>query len=97
MQPTLGRGKGAGTAMSQEIHLTGLIIPIDWYGNGRVKAVALATNDEKEISIGGPLRDHIIPHLRQQVDLWGTFEDPLHRTVFQVNRFQPKPPTPDQP
>jgi len=76
--------------MDQEIHLTGLLIPVDWYGNGNVKAVALATDDEKEISIRGLLRDHILHHLRQQVELWGTYEDPIHQTVFQVNRFQPK-------
>ena len=76
--------------MGQEIHLTGLLIPVDWYGNGNVKAVALATDDEKEISIGGPLRNHILHHLRQQVELWGTYEDPIQQTVFQVNRFQPK-------
>ena len=51
---------------------------------------ALATDDEKEISIGGPLRNHILHHLRQQVELWGSYEDPIQQTVFQVNRFQPK-------
>jgi hypothetical protein len=77
--------------MSREIYLTGLLIPVDWHVNGSVKAVALATDDEKEISIGGPLQEYIIHHLRQQVELWGTYEDPIHQTVFQVNRFQPKP------
>ena len=79
--------------MSREIYLTGLLIPVDWYGNGRVKAVALATDDEQEISIGGPLQDHILHHLRQQVELWGTYEDPIQQAVFQVNRFQPKQPS----
>ena len=77
--------------MGREIYLTGLLIPVDWYGNGSVKAVALATDDEQEIFIGGPLQEHIVHHLRQQVELWGTYDDPVHQTVFQVNRFQPKP------
>ena len=78
--------------MNQEIYLTGLLIPVDWSGNGSVKAVALATADEKEIPIGGPLQPNIIGHLRQQVALWGTFEDPIGQTVFNVNRFHPMPP-----
>jgi hypothetical protein len=78
--------------MDQEIYLTGLLIPVDWSGNGSVKAVALATADEKEIPIGGPLQTNIIGHLRQQVALWGTFEDPVGRTVFNVNRFHLMPP-----
>ena len=79
--------------MDQEIYLTGLLIPVDWYGNGSIKAVALATDDEKEISIGGPLQKNIMCHLRQQVALWGTFEDPLNRAVIQVKRFHPvRPP-----
>jgi hypothetical protein len=78
--------------MDQEIYLTGLLIPVDWSGNGSVKAVALATADEKEIPIGGPLQTNIIGHLRQQVALWGTFEDPIGRTVFNVNRFLLVPP-----
>jgi len=76
--------------MDREIYLTGLLIPVDWHGNGRVKAVALATDDEREISIGGPLQAHIVHHLRQQVELWGTYDDPIQPTVFQVNRLQPK-------
>lgn len=76
--------------MNQEIYLTGLLIPIDWFGNGQVKAIALATDDEKEVSIAGPLQDHFLLHLRQKVELWGTYEDPVHQTVFLVNRFQPK-------
>ena len=78
--------------MDQEIYLTGLLIPVDWSGNGSVKAVALATADEKEIPIGGPLQPNIIGHLRQQVALWGTFEDPIGQTVFNVNRFHLMPP-----
>jgi hypothetical protein len=77
--------------MGREIYLTGLLIPVDWHGNGSVKAVALATDDEKEISIGGPLQEHIVHHLRQQVELWGSYDDPIQPSVFQVNRFQPKP------
>jgi ribosomal protein S12 methylthiotransferase len=30
---------------------------VDWYGNGSIKAVALATDDENEISIGRSYRD----------------------------------------
>jgi hypothetical protein len=77
--------------MNQEIYLTGLLIPVDWSGNGSVKAVALATADEKEIPIGGPLQSNIIGHLRQQVALWGTFENPTGQTVFNVNRFHLMP------
>lgn len=79
--------------MDQEIYLTGLLIPVDWYSNGSVKAVALATDDESEISIGGPLRSHMARYLRQQVEIWGSFEDPLHQNVFQVCRFQPLGPS----
>jgi hypothetical protein len=79
--------------MDQEIYLTGLLIPVDWYGNGSIKAVALATDDENEISIGGPLQKNIMRHLRQQVALWGTFEDPINRAVIQVKRLHPlRPP-----
>jgi hypothetical protein len=74
--------------MGQEMYLTGLLIPVDWNGNGSVKAVALATADEKEIPIGGPLQNSIIGYLRQQVVLWGTFENPIGQAVFNVNRFQ---------
>ena len=73
--------------MGQEIYLTGLLIPVDWYDNGSVKAVALATADEKEIPIGGPLQNTIVRHLRQQVALWGTFGAPIDRMVLNVNRF----------
>jgi hypothetical protein len=81
--------------MGQEIYLTGLLIPVDWYGNGNVKTVALATDDEKEISIGGPLQNNIMRHLRKQVALWGSFEDPTNQTVFQVRRFHPLQPPPE--
>jgi hypothetical protein len=74
--------------MAQEIHLRGLLIPKDWYSNGKIKTLALATDDEKEISIGNPAHHHIMRHLRQRVELWGTFEDPLHHRVFQVNRLK---------
>lgn len=75
--------------MDQEIHFTGLLIPVAWHGNGRVKAVALATADEQEIAVGGPLLHRILGHLREQVDIWGTFDDPVGRKGFRVCRFQP--------
>ena len=81
--------------MNEEIYLTGLLIPVAWYGNGNVKTVALATDDEKEISISGPLQKNIMRHLRQQVALWGTFEDPINCAVFQVKRFHPVRPSLD--
>lgn len=75
--------------MDQEIHLTGLLIPVDWHGNGRVKAVALATADEQEIAVGGPLLQHILNHLRERVDIWGTYDDPVHGKRFRICRIRP--------
>jgi hypothetical protein len=83
-----GIEKGSGGLMGREICLEGLLIPKDWYHNGRVKSVVLATDDEKEIHIRNPLQQHIIHHLRQRVALWGTFEDADDQTAFQVNRLQ---------
>lgn len=75
--------------MAQEVCLRGLIIPKEWHRNGRVKSLALATNDEKEISISNPMQIRIIRHLRQQVEVWGIFEDPACQTIFQVTRLKP--------
>jgi hypothetical protein len=79
--------------MDQEIHLTGLLIPVDWYANGHVKAVALATADEQEIAVGGPLLQNILNHLREKVDIWGTFHGPAHGKRFHVCRIQPVTPS----
>lgn len=75
--------------MVHEIHLRGLLIPVDWHANGRVKTVALATSDEQEIAIGGPLLGHILCHLRQRVDVWGMYDDPVLRNSFCISRIQP--------
>ncbi len=75
--------------MKEVICLKGLLIPMDWHRNGRVKTVVLATYDENEIFIHNPTQNHIIAHLRQRVELWGTFDDSQHPTVFQVNRLRP--------
>lgn len=72
--------------MDREVQLTGLLIPVDWHGSGRVKAVALATADEEEIVIAGPLPNDILRHLRQLVHVWGVFENPVQRRRFYVHR-----------
>jgi hypothetical protein len=74
--------------MQHEICLRGLLIPKDWHGNGRVKIVALATDDEREITLRNPPRKNIIHHLRHQVELWGAFDDPQDPTVFQISRLR---------
>lgn len=74
--------------MAQEVCLKGLLIPKDWHHNGRVKAVALATDDEKEIFIRIPPRKQITHYLRHQVELWGAFDDPQDPTVFHVRRLR---------
>ena len=86
---------GGGEIMEEEICLRGLLIPMDWHGNGRVKTVALATDDEREIFIRNPRHLHVIHHLRQRVELWGTFEDPQNPTVFMIKRLQRQRPTPE--
>jgi hypothetical protein len=57
--------------------------------------VALATDDEREIFIRNPRHLHVIHHLRQRVELWGTFEDPQNPTVFMIKRLQRQRPTPE--
>ena len=79
--------------MAEEIHLQGLLIPRDWHSNGRVKAFALATDDEQEIVINTPLPSDMIRHIRQRVEIWGTFEDPVLRTVFNVRRLKSRSPS----
>lgn len=74
--------------MEKEICLQGLLIPMDWHGNGRVKRVALATDDEREIHIRNPLDHRILHHLRQRVELWGRYADVPEQSVFEVNRLQ---------
>jgi hypothetical protein len=74
--------------VEEEICLIGLLIPMDWHSNGRVKSVALATDDEREIYIRNPRHLHILPHLRQRVELWGKFNDPQNPAVFQVRRLR---------
>jgi hypothetical protein len=75
-------------AMMEETYLEGLLIPKDWHSNGRVKSLALATDDEQEIAIGKPLHRGMIKHMRQRVEIWGVFEDPVLRTVFNVRRLK---------
>ncbi len=84
-----------GEIMEEEICLQGLLIPMDWHGNGRVKTVALATDDEREIFIRNPLDEWITRHLRQRVALWGRYADVPDRSVFEVNRLQCHRPRPD--
>jgi hypothetical protein len=81
--------------MGQEVCLKGLLIPKDWYHNGRVKSVVLATDDEQEICIRNPLPKQLIHHLRERVALWGTFEEADNQTAFQVNRLQFGRPAPE--
>ena len=79
--------------MDEEIHLQGLLIPKDWHSNGCVKALALATDDEKEVMISTPLQGDMIRHLRQRVEIWGAFDDPVLRTVFYVRRLKCREPS----
>jgi len=79
--------------MAEEIHLQGLLIPRDWHSNGRVKSLVLATDDEQEIIISTPLKGEMIQHLRQRVEIWGTFEDPILRSVFNVRRLKSREPS----
>ncbi|MDJ0857328.1 MAG: hypothetical protein QNI88_19125 [Desulfobacterales bacterium] len=74
--------------MEEEICLQGLLIPMDWHGNGRVKTVALATDDEREIFIRNPLDQRIMSHLRERVELWGRYADVPDQSIFEVNRLQ---------
>ncbi len=81
-------GDGGDDIMEEEICLQGLLIPMDWQGNGRVKTVALATDDEREIFIRNPLDQRIMSHLRERVELWGRYADVPDQSIFEVNRLQ---------
>ena len=81
--------------MEKEICLQGLLIPMDWHRNGRIKTVALATDDEREIVIRNPLDQWIMSHLRQRVALWGHYVDLPDQSVFVVNRRRFRRPRPD--
>ncbi|MGD9249841.1 MAG: hypothetical protein PVG19_01385 [Desulfobacterales bacterium] len=74
--------------MVEEVRLNGLLIPNDWHANGRVKSLTLATDDEKEITLSGLPSRLMKLHLRQRVDVWGTFADSQNPAVFKVRRLR---------
>jgi hypothetical protein len=76
--------------MSADIQLRGLIIPIDWYRDGKIKTIALATPDEKFVVIRpGGIQFDLSRLLRQEVELTGDFDPPPNQTTFCVKELRP--------
>jgi hypothetical protein len=71
--------------MSADIQLRGLIIPIDWYRDGKIKTIALATHDEQYVVIRpGGIKFDLSRLLRQEVELTGYYDSPPNETTFCV-------------
>ncbi len=76
--------------MSADIQLRGLIIPIDWYRDGEIKAIALATSDERFVVIRpGGVEFDFSRLLRQEVELTGNYDPPPNQTTFCVKNLRP--------
>lgn len=76
--------------MSVDIQLRGLIIPIDWYRDGKIKTIALATADEKFVVIRpGGVEFDLSRLLRQEVVLTGDYDPSPNQTTFCVKKLRP--------
>jgi hypothetical protein len=76
--------------MSADIQLRGLIIPIDWYRDGRIKTIALATPDEQYVVIRPEgIKFDLSRLLRQEVELTGYYDPLPNQATFCVKDLKP--------
>lgn len=69
--------------------ITGLVIPVAWDGQGRVKSVAIAAFDEScyQVAPGGKGAE-LVSRLKREVTVWGRVECRAEGKTILIERFE---------
>ena len=76
-------------AKAETQQITGLVIPVEWDQQGKVKAVAIAAFDESNyrVALGGKGAE-LVSRLKREVTVWGRVECLAEGKTILIERFQ---------
>ncbi|MCF8033556.1 MAG: peptidoglycan-binding protein [Desulfarculaceae bacterium] len=76
-------------ARAETVKITGLVIPVEWDQQGKVKAVAIAAFDESTYRVAsGGRSEELLGRLKREVTVWGRVECLAEGTTILIERFE---------